>query len=165
MDDAARDFGIQVARAPVGEANVVEMMQAVGAAIGGEGANGGIIFPSVHLCRDSYTGMAFLLDRMAATGEPVSALEARLPRYFRKAGKVGYQHGRLGPLMRALEDRFPDASVDRADGLKLLLGGKWVHVRASNTEPILRMAVEAQNGDERDELYGVVSELLSSSSD
>ena len=154
------DTGGKVHRTPVGEANVVEMMRAVTAAIGGEGSNGGIIFPSVHLCRDSYTGMAFLLDRMAAAGEPVSALDARLPRYFRRAGKTSFQHGQLGALMQALEERFPEAVIDRADGLKLLMDGSWVHVRASNTEPIMRMAVETRSEESADDLYGVVAGLL-----
>ena len=77
IDDVARAHGRRVYRTPVGEANVVEMMQAVDAVIGGEGSNGGIIFPAVHLCRDSYTGMAFLLDRMAETGKTISELRAR----------------------------------------------------------------------------------------
>ena len=77
IDDVAAAHGRRVYRTPVGEANVVEMMQAVNAVIGGEGSNGGIIFPAVHLCRDSYTGMAFLLDRMAETGARCRALAAR----------------------------------------------------------------------------------------
>ena len=77
IDDVARAHGRRVYRTPVGEANVVEMMQAVNAVIGGEGSNGGIIFPAVHLCRDSYTGMALLLDRMAETGKTISELAAR----------------------------------------------------------------------------------------
>ena len=107
IDEVAAAHGRRVYRTPVGEANVVEMMQAVKAVIGGEGSNGGIIFPAVHLCRDSYTGMAFLLERMAETGETISALAARLPRFYRKLGKVAYEHGRLGPLMQALEESFP----------------------------------------------------------
>ena len=79
IDDVAAAHGRRVYRTPVGEANVVETMQAVNAVIGGEGSNGGIIFPAVHLCRDSYTGMAFLLDRMAETGEKISTLAGRLP--------------------------------------------------------------------------------------
>ena len=100
IDDIARRFSVEVHRAPVGEANVVDAMQAVGAAIGGEGNNGGIIFPGVHYCRDSYTGMAWLLDHMARTGSRVSELHSRLPRYYRKLGQVGFEHGRLGPLMQ-----------------------------------------------------------------
>ena len=77
IDDIAARFHAPVHRTPVGEANVVETMRAVNAVIGGEGSGGGIIFPAVHLCRDSYTGMAFLLDRMAATGKTVHAATDR----------------------------------------------------------------------------------------
>jgi phosphomannomutase len=160
IDDVAAKYSRRVYRTPVGEANVVETMAAVNAAIGGEGSNGGIIFPAVHLCRDSYTGMAFLLDHMAVTGESVSALAARLPRYYRKLGKVAYEHGMLGSLMQALEEAFPDATTNRADGLKLMWPGRWIHVRASNTEPLLRLAAEARTEQEMEALYGRVTELL-----
>ena len=96
VNDIARAHGRRVYRTPVGEANVVETMQVVNAAIGGEGSNGGVIFPAVHMCRDSYTGMAFLLDRMAQTGQTVSALTARLPRYYRKLGKVDLRTRHVG---------------------------------------------------------------------
>lgn len=160
IDDVAANFQRRVYRTPVGEANVVETMQAVNAAIGGEGSNGGIIFPAVHLCRDSYTGMAFLLDRMAESGENISALAARLPRYYRKFGKVAFQHGRLGNLMQALETRFPSAAADRSDGLKLVLADGWIHVRASNTEPLLRVAAEARSQKSVDALYTEVLSLF-----
>jgi len=133
----------------------------VKAVIGGEGSNGGIIFPAVHLCRDSYTGMAFLLERMAETGKSMSALAARLPRFYRKAGQVAYEHGRLGTLMQALEESFPGVETDRSDGLKLILpAGAWIHVRASNTEPLLRMAAEARSEAEVEELYARVLSLF-----
>jgi phosphomannomutase len=160
VDDVVAARGGRVYRTPVGEANVVDMMQAVNAVIGGEGANGGIIFPAVHLCRDSYTGMAFLLDRMAETGCTMSQLAAQLPRYWRKFGKTGFEHGRLGPLMQALEDRFQDARLDRSDGLKLMLEDAWIHVRASNTEPILRIAAEGRTEERVDSLYREVMSLL-----
>ncbi|MGO4883622.1 MAG: phosphoglucosamine mutase [Bryobacteraceae bacterium] len=163
IDEVAAWHGRRVYRTPVGEANVVEMMQAVKAVIGGEGSNGGIIFPAVHLCRDSYTGMAFLLERMAETGEPISALAARLPRFYRKLGQIAYEHGRLGPLMQALEESFPGVETDRSDGLKLMLPGAWIHVRASNTEPLLRLAAEARSEAEVEELYGRVLRLFEES--
>jgi phosphomannomutase len=149
-----------VHRTPVGEANVVELMQATNAVIGGEGSNGGIIFPAVHLCRDSYTGMAFLLDRMAETGQTISELTSRLPRYYRRLGKVAYQHGRLGTLMQALEESFPDVATNRADGLKLIWPDAWVHVRSSNTEPIMRIAAEAKSEARMEGLYSRVMQLL-----
>lgn len=161
IDDVTRAHGRRVYRTPVGEANVVETMQAVDAVIGGEGSNGGIIFPAVHYCRDSYTGMAFLLDRMAATGKTISALAGALPHYVRKSGKTGFEHGRLGTLMQALEEHFPQASLDRSDGLKLgLEDGAWIHVRSSNTEPILRLAVEARTEAEAGSLYAEAERLL-----
>ncbi len=160
VDDVAAAHGSPVYRTPVGEANVVETMQAVKAVIGGEGSNGGIIFPAVHLCRDSYLGMAFLLDRMAATGASISALAGKLPRYYRRLGKAAFEHGRLGPLMRSLEDAFPNVKLDRSDGLKLILDSGWIHVRASNTEPILRIAAEARSEDEVEKLYQQAVDLL-----
>ncbi len=160
VDDVVAARGGKVFRTPVGEANVVEMMQAVNAVIGGEGANGGIIFPAVHLCRDSYTGMAFLLDRMAETGCTMSQLAGQLPRYSRKLGKTSFEHGRLGPLMQALEERFPDAQLDRSDGLKVMLEDAWIHVRASNTEPILRIAAEGRTNERVETLYADVTALL-----
>jgi len=160
IDDVAARHGRRVYRTPVGEANVVETMQAVKAAIGGEGSNGGIIFPAVHLCRDSYTGMAFLLGKMAATGQTVTQMAAKLSKYYRKLGKVAFEHGMLGPLMQALDENFPGVALDRSDGLKLMWPGKWIHVRASNTEPLLRLAAEAKTEAEMEDLYGTVTELL-----
>jgi len=153
MEDIARRHGRKVHWTPVGEANVVEMMLAVPTAIGGEGAAGGVIFPSVHMCRDSYIAMAFLLDHLARTGRTIGEIQRELPRYYRESGKVAFEHGRLGPLMQALEARFPEARVDRADGLKLIFGDGWIHVRASNTEPLLRIAAEAKSAERVKELF------------
>ncbi len=154
IDDVAARHNCRVYRAPVGEANVVERMKAVGAVIGGEGSNGGIIFPAVQYCRDSYMGMAFILDRMAETGHTLGELAATLPRYYRRLGKMPFEHGRLGQMMQDLESLFPGALVDRTDGLKLMLPDGWIHVRASNTEPLLRVAAEAKSQDGLEELYG-----------
>jgi phosphomannomutase len=153
IDDVAARHGCRVYRAPVGEANVVERMKAAAAVIGGEGSNGGIIFPAVQYCRDSYLGMAFLLERLAETGAQMSELAATLPRYYRRLGKMAFQHGRLGAMMQALETLFPGAKADRTDGLKLSMDEGWIHVRASNTEPILRVAAEARTRELLEELY------------
>lgn len=153
IDDVAARHGCRVYRAPVGEANVVERMKAASAVIGGEGSNGGIIFPAVQYCRDSYLGMAFLLERLAETGATMSALAATLPRYHRRLGKMAFQHGRLGTMMQALETLFPGAKADRTDGLKLSMEEGWIHVRASNTEPILRVAAEARTPELLEDLY------------
>jgi phosphomannomutase len=159
IDDIGARFGCAVLRSPVGEANVVERMMRSRAVIGGEGSNGGIIFPGVQYCRDSYFGMALILDRMAETGLPLSALAAELPRYFRKMGKSGFEHGRLGRMMQELQERLPGAEVDRSDGLKLKAPDGWIHVRASNTEPVLRIAAEAKTRERLEELYALGSGL------
>jgi phosphomannomutase len=160
IDDIAARHGRRVYRTPVGEANVVDVMQAVGAAIGGEGSSGGVIYPAVHLCRDSYTGMAFLLDRMADTGQSISALAARLPRYFRRLGQLSFEGRRLGQLTPLLEESYPGAGIDRSDGVKLAFPDRWIHVRPSNTEPFVRIAAEARSEEALEELYSGVLRLF-----
>lgn len=153
IDELAARYHCKVHRTPVGEANVVEAILATGAVIGGEGSNGGVIFPAVHACRDSYTGMALLLDRMAQTGQSVSQLAARLPRYVRRYGRAPYQHGQLGGLIQEIEQAFAGAGCDRSDGLKVMLPDGWIHLRASNTEPVLRLAAEARTPERLEELW------------
>lgn len=160
IDEVASWHQRRVFRSAVGEANVVERMIAVNAVIGGEGSNGGIIFPTVHYCRDSYTGMAFLLDRMAETGKTLPELAARLPKFTRLGLKIGFQHGRLGAIIQAFEQRFPEARADRVDGLKLIFNGSWIHVRPSNTEPVLRLAVESKSPERAEELLQIGTDIL-----
>lgn len=168
IDEIAAAHKVRIQRSAVGEANVVEYMQATNAIVGGEGSNGGLILPAVQYCRDSYTAMALILDRLASTGKSVSELAGALPRYYRRFGKAAFEHGRLGPLMLALEARFPEAQRDHSDGLKLLIdepgASGWIHVRASNTEPLLRIAVEAKSIEIRDFLFAEALRLLTAPS-
>jgi phosphomannomutase len=150
-----------VFRTPVGEANVVEGMLASNAVIGGEGGNGGVIFPAVQHCRDSYAGMALWLDRLAGGSQSVAQIAADLPRYYRRSATVSLEHGWLGSLMQRLAAQWPDAQLDRRDGLKLTLPGEWIHARASNTEPILRLSVEARTETRAEDLFTRAKELLS----
>lgn len=160
IDDVAAWHGRRVYRTPVGEANVVDRMRATNAVIGGEGSNGGIVFPAVHYCRDSYTGMAFLLDRMAETGKSIAELAARLPKYTRLAMKAPFRHGQLGVAMRRFETRFAGARFDRSDGLKVMLDDGWLHLRASNTEPLLRLSVESKSPDKAREFLEAGTDIL-----
>ena len=161
IEDIAQRYGVRVHRTPVGEANVVEVMRMVGAAIGGEGSNGGVIYPAVHACRDSYTGMALILWRMARTGKRVSELAERLPQYYRFSEKLEGEF-RAGVVFQELERRFRGAVEDRRDGLKLHLEDGWIHVRPSNTEPIVRIAVEARTEERGRQLFEEVMELVQS---
>jgi phosphomannomutase len=160
IEDVAARHGRRVYRTAVGEANVVDRMRAVKALVGGEGSSGGVIFAGTHLCRDSYTAMGLLLNRLARSGETLSAWQGTLPRYHRRGGKVRFEHGRLGSLMLEMERRFPEAALDRTDGLKLTLRDAWIHLRASNTEPILRVAVESQSEARAEELFAGAMALL-----
>ncbi len=160
IDDVAGWHKRRVFRSPVGEANVVERMIAARAVIGGEGSNGGIIFPKVHYCRDSLTGMAFLLDRMADTGDTLTEWHRRLPVYTRLSMKIPFQHGRMGALMQSFETAFPGAQLDRTDGLKLILKDGWLHVRPSNTEPVVRLAVESPDRATAERLLAIGADIL-----
>jgi phosphomannomutase len=146
--------GCPVLRTPVGEINVVERMLVEDALLGGEG-NGGVIDPRVGYVRDSFAAMALVLDLMAATGESLSHLVAGLPRYAMikdqypiAKNAAGESSSRSdGTDVTALWDRIEaacaDARADRRDGLRLDWDDRWVHVRASNTEPIVRVIAEA----------------------
>ena len=144
--------GVPCVVSAVGEANVVDRMLEVGAVIGGEG-NGGVIDPRVVLVRDSFVAMALVLDRMCA-GDRLTSLEslaAALPRLVMKKTKLAVSPGLRGPALAAAFDRlanaFPEATADRLDGLRVSWPGGWLLVRASNTEPIVRIVAEAD--DER----------------
>jgi len=163
IDEVAHRHACPIYRSPVGEANVVDRMRAAGAVIGGEGTNGGIIFPAVHYCRDSYMGMAFLLDRMAETGKKLSELAATHAPYYRRLGKFTFEHGRLGPIMQELESMFSGVQVDRTDGLKLIGPDSWLHVRSSNTEPVLRLAAEARSPEQLEDIYSRAERVVNKS--
>ena len=144
---AAR-HGVPCHVAAVGEANVVDRMLAVGAVLGGEG-NGGVIDPRVVLVRDSFVAMALVLERMCAGPRPrsVADLAADLPRLVMKKTKIDLAPALRGPWLDAALARiaaaFPAARPDRLDGLRLDWPGGWLLVRASNTEPIVRLVAEA----------------------
>jgi phosphomannomutase len=142
----AREFGCPVHRTPVGEIHVVERMRAEQAVLGGEG-NGGVIDPRVGFVRDSFVGMALVLDLLAASDEPLSRLVDQLPRFAMAKDAYPLSGSGGAEAVAALWDRimagYPEATADRSDGLRLEWPDRWVHVRASNTEPIVRVIAEA----------------------
>ncbi len=153
VDDAAREFGQRVERAPVGEANVVEAMIARGAVVGGEG-NGGVILPDVHLGRDAPVAAALALTVLADEGKPVSAIVSGAPRYVIVKAKVARPAAPLEPWCRALQALLPEAAADRQDGLRLATADRWIHVRPSGTEPVVRIIAEAPTAAAANELIG-----------
>jgi phosphomannomutase len=146
-EELARGLGCPVVRTPVGEINVVEAMLANDAVIGGEG-NGGVIDPRVGFVRDSLVGMALVLDLLASSDQTLSQWVASLPRFEMvkdqyPLGSAARSPGEITALWDRLVQAHPDARADRRDGLRLEWGDRWVHVRASNTEPIVRVIAEA----------------------
>jgi phosphomannomutase len=160
-EDIAKQYGCACYRAAVGEANVVDKMREVGAVIGGEG-NGGVIDPRVGWVRDPFIGMGLVLNILAETGKRLSRLVAELPAYCIIKDKYTVSRDRLPQLFAALLQRWPNAAVNRLDGLRLDWPQRWLHVRPSNTEPIVRVIAEAPEAEEAAELCREVGALLKS---
>ena len=158
VEDAARAAGARVVRAPVGEANVARAIRDEGALIGGEG-NGGVMLPALHIGRDAPLGVALILHLLAANGVTVSDLVAASPRYTIVKAK-GPRGPELGPLYDRLRRRFGDATPDDRDGLRLSWADRWLHVRPSGTEPIVRLIAEAPSPEAAEALVAAARELL-----
>jgi phosphomannomutase len=145
--DLAEKHGVAFFHSPVGEANVTEVMRRERALIGGEGS-GGAIDPRVGYVRDSFVGMALVLDMMAQREMPMSKLVDELPRYAIEKDKVTLAPDRIAKAFDALANAISDAKQDRSDGLRFDWADRWLLIRASNTEPIVRIVAEAPGVDE-----------------
>ena len=151
VDDVAAAASSRVIRAPVGEVNVAVRMRDEKAPIGGEG-NGGVILPELHLGRDAPVGAALILQLLVEEGKPLSALVGEHPRYVIVKDKLDRPNASLGTVYEALRAAFPDAAADTQDGLRLAWPDRWVHVRPSGTEPIVRVIAEAPTAPQAQEL-------------
>ena len=158
VEDAAREGGARFLRAPVGEANVARMIRDEGALIGGEG-NGGVILPSLHSGRDAPLGVALVLQYLARDERPVSGLVAAAPRYRIVKAKIK-RGADLAAAYSGLKARFPDAQADERDGLRLAWEDRWVHLRPSGTEPVIRLIAEAPTQGEADALVAACRSQL-----
>ena len=151
VEDAAAEAGVPVIRAPVGEVNVAVAMRERGAPVGGEG-NGGVILSEIHLGRDAPVGTALLLQLLQEEQRPLSRIVADLPRYAIVKDKLARPDASLDSVYGALRGAFPDAAADAQDGLRLAWTDRWVHVRPSGTEPIVRVIAEAPTAEGAREL-------------
>jgi phosphomannomutase len=142
VDDMTAEFGSAVLKAPVGEVNVAVKMRDEGAVVGGEG-NGGVILPELHLGRDAPLAAALILQLLVDEGGSLGGIVARFPLYRIVKDKLDRPDGPLDAVYDSLRGAFPDAEVDRQDGLRLSWSDRWVHVRPSGTEPIVRVIAEA----------------------
>src|SRR5438128_8192706 len=151
VEDAARECGAELVRTPVGEVHVARAILRLAAVIGGEGT-GGVMYPALHAGADGPGAAALVLELLARTGRGVGELVAAAPRYAIVKAKVergaGSREQGLTRVYAELQRRFPDARADTQDGLRLAWRDRWLHVRPSNTEPIIRLIAEAPSGAE-----------------
>jgi phosphomannomutase len=159
VEDAATAGGARFLRAPVGEANVAKLMREEQALIGGEG-NGGVILPALHFGRDAPLGVALILRYLAGEKRPVSALVAGAKQYRIVKAKLK-RGGDLPAAYGTLMSRFPEAQADLRDGLRLAWPDRWVHLRPSGTEPVIRVIAEAPTIDQAEALVSACKDLLS----
>jgi len=159
VDDVAAEVGATVHRTRVGEINVVERLLEIGATIGGEG-NGGVIVPEINACRDSFVAMALVLEALAREGGTMSELRARVPTYAIVRERVGCAARYVATSLRKIERLYAERPQDRTDGVKVLWDDRWLLVRPSNTEPILRVEAEAPAEEEAQALVREALEAL-----
>jgi len=146
--------------AAVGEVNVVEKMKAINAIIGGEG-NGGIIYPESHYGRDALVGIALFLTQLAKSGKKVSELRASYPTYYMAKQKVELTpETNIDAILSQVKKKYAAYPVNDIDGVKIDFPDKWVHLRKSNTEPIIRIYTEAPTMQEAEELATEIKKIL-----
>ena len=159
VEDIAARHKVPVERSKVGEINVTVLMKKNGSVIGGEG-NGGVISPDLHYGRDGILSVAMILQLMAKRGKPLSAIAAEIPAYWIEKQKYSVQGKNLENVIGRLLAKFPDARVDQQDGVRFEWDRSWVHVRASNTEPVLRVIAEAPERAQAEKLCKAIEEEL-----
>ncbi|MET3731732.1 phosphoglucosamine mutase [Moheibacter stercoris] len=162
LRDIAQKHGQTYAASAVGEVNVVERMKEIGAKIGGEG-NGGIIYPELHYGRDSLVGIALFLSYLAEKDMKLSELRASYPPYFMGKKKIDLQAGiDVDAILKKVEEKYQSEEISTVDGVKIDFPTQWVHLRKSNTEPIIRIYTEAPTQDQADALADRFIEELKS---
>ena len=160
LKDVTESHGGSYFAAAVGEVNVVTEMKEVNAVIGGEG-NGGVIYPASHYGRDALVGVALFLSHLAKSGKKASELRAQYPSYFMAKQKL-----ELTPdidadaLLSKMKDKFIHEKVTDIDGLKIDFADKWVHLRKSNTEPIIRVYSEAKSQEQAEEIGKQIMDMI-----
>jgi phosphomannomutase len=144
IDHVAGRHGCEVVRTRIGEINVVSRMLELRAVAGGE-PNGGVIVPDIHPCRDSYAGMALILELLSATGKTVSALRAEIPAFTVVKDKLPIRGDRVPGVLRELRRIYPPDQTNLLDGVYVDFEHGWLHVRPSNTESVIRVLAESDH--------------------
>ncbi len=160
LRDVTAAHGCQYSAAAVGEVNVVAEMKRTNAVIGGEG-NGGVIYPELHYGRDALVGVALFLTLLAKSGKKVSELKKTYPQYCIAKNKIELTPEiDVDALLEAMKEKYASENVTDIDGVKIDFADSWVHLRKSNTEPIIRIYSEASTMEEADKLAEDVKEVI-----
>lgn len=164
LRDVTHKYGMQYFASAVGEVNVTTKMKEVGAVIGGEG-NGGVIYPAIHYGRDALVGIALLLSHIAHEGKKLSELRATYPSYFMAKNRIDLKPDTDVPsILAKVKELYKNEEINDIDGVKIDFADSWVHLRSSNTEPIIRVYSEASSPEEAEaigqKLMSVVMELI-----
>lgn len=160
LRDVTEKHGGTYTAAAVGEVNVTTKMKEVGAVIGGEG-NGGVIYPESHYGRDALVGIALFLSSIAQKKIPVSQLRKTYPEYFIAKNRIDLKpETDIDAILAKVKEMYKDEQVNDIDGVKIDFPDKWVHLRKSNTEPIIRVYSEAATMEEADELGKKIMEVV-----
>ena len=162
LRDVSRAHGCGYSAAAVGEVNVVARMKETGAVIGGEG-NGGVIYPELHYGRDALVGVALFLSLLASSGKKMTELKAGYPRYAIAKNKLTLTpEVDVDAILKAVKEKYRDEEVNDIDGVKIDFADSWVHLRKSNTEPIIRIYSEAATMEEADRLAEDIKGVIAS---
>lgn len=161
VDDVAKKFNATVIRAPVGEINVAQKMKEIGAIVGGEG-NGGVILPEVHYGRDALVGIALILQQLTEFGGKLSEFKATLPQYTITKSKIDIGSKSFDKVIEGVKKKYKSTEkMNTDDGLKIDLSDSWIHLRKSNTEPIIRIISEAKSVEEAEKLINEFKKEIS----
>lgn len=158
IDDIAKQTNCTVIRTPVGEANVAKAMLDNNCIIGGEG-NGGVIDLRVGPVRDSFVAMGLILELMATEDKQVSSLVGEIPAYYMFKDKFKADPSQAQALIEQVKSKFSNAEINTSDGCRIDLADGWLHIRASNTEPVMRIIVEAADKATADKYIEAVSKI------
>lgn len=164
LRDVTRNYGMQYFASAVGEVNVTTKMKEVGAVIGGEG-NGGVIYPAIHYGRDALVGIALLLSHIAHEGKKLSELRATYPSYFMAKNRIDLKPDTdVSAILAKVKELYQKEEINDIDGVKIDFADSWVHLRSSNTEPIIRVYSEASSPEKAEaigqKVMSVVMELI-----
>lgn len=160
LRDVTRRHGCNYSAAAVGEVNVVTKMKETGAVIGGEG-NGGVIYPEAHYGRDALVGVAIFLTLLAKSGKKVTELKATYPQYEIVKNKIELTPDiDVDAILASVKEQFGNEQITDIDGVKIDFADSWVHLRKSNTEPIIRIYAEAADADRANALVAQIKEVI-----